>query len=817
MHTRHILAALALAVTASPASAQTALQVRWELVADTQASFTITNRDAKPLPTAGWAIYFSALHSADSGSVGGGVEIQNVMADLRRIVPRAGFAGLAPGATIKIPYVTHALINRSFAPSGPYIVFDGAKDVGVPLSDYVAAPFERSQRVVTPQAQFARDTAARDIAASDLPLVFPTPVQVTKGTGELRLATMPQVTAPAALANEASVAAEYLRPYFRAAGKGRAAPLRLEVGPVAGQSSPEAYELVVDPSTGIRIVGVAPAGVFYGLQSLRGLLPAPTPRGGVALPAIRVVDAPRFGYRGFMLDVARNFHQKTAVLRTIDLLARYKLNVFHMHLTDDEGWRLEIAGLPELTAVGARRGHTLESTGFLQPAFGSGPQVGGAFGSGFFSRADYVEIVRYAAARHIEVIPEIEMPGHARAAIKAMAGNAQYRLTDPADRSQYESVQGYPDNVMDPALESTYGFIERVVGDLVAMHREAGAPLRNIHMGGDEVPNGVWVGSPAVQAYMKAHGLTSVDDMWFVFYGRVAQILNVHGLRLSGWEEIAVRKTRRDGRGTNIPNPAFAGRGWRAYVWNNVPGWGAEDLAYRLANGGYEVVLSPVTNYYFDLAWNQNPEEPGLDWGGYLDMRKPFEFIPFDYYRNTRVDRQGNPLSPTAFVGKDRLTDYGRAHIVGIQGNLWSETIGGEGRLDYMLVPKLFGLAERAWAADPDWANEARQAKADSLFREGWSRLVNVVGKRELPRLDREVPGLNYRIPTPGLMVQGGMVYTSLELPGFTMRYTTDGSEPTARSAEVRGPILFRGTVSVAAFNAAGRKGYTARVTAPLP
>lgn len=127
-----------------------------------------------------------------------------------------------------------------------------------------------------------------------------------------------------------------------------------------------------------------------------------------------------------------------------------------------------------------------------------------------------------------------------------------------------------------------------------------------------------------------------------------------------------------------------------------------------------------------------------------------------------------------------------------------------------MLLPKLFGLAERAWAPDPDWKSEA-------VYREDWSRFVNVVGQRELPRLDREVPGLNYRIPTPGLRVQGGMVYTSVELPGFTLRYTTDGSDPTVGSSVVRGPIAFRGTVSVAAFNATGRKGLTARVTAPLP
>jgi hexosaminidase len=819
------LPALVLALTARTGAAQTALRLRWELVGDSisndqgasRAAFTLTNRDKKALAPTGWAIYYSALHGAQAGTVGGGFTIEDLTGDLHRIAPGAAFAGLAPGASVRIPYLTDLLLNRSFAPQGPYIVFDAAKDVGVPLSDYVAVPFERSPqgegrgrdpRVVTPQAQFALDSVIRDIPASELPPVFPTPVQLAKGTGALHLTAMPQVSVPAELANEAAFAAEYLRPYFGSARKGGVPPLRLEVGPVEGQASPEAYTLVVDPVQGVRIVGASPAGVFYGLQSLRSMLPPPAPRRGLDLPAIRVVDAPRFGYRGFMLDVARNFQPKSAVLRTLDLLARYKLNVFHIHLTDDEGWRVEIASLPELTAVGARRGHTLDSSRFLQPAFGSGPQVDQPWGSGFFTHADYVEIVRYAAARHIEIIPEIEMPGHARAAIKALEGNRQYRLTDPEDRSVYTSVQGYPDNVMNPALESTYGFIERVVGDLAAMHREAGAPLRHIHMGGDEVPAGVWVGSPAVQAYMQAHGLASVDDLWFVFYGRVEQILKAHDLPLSGWEEIAVRKTSRDGRRTNIPNPDFAARGWRAYVWNNVPGGGAEDLAYRLANGGYEVVLSPVSNLYFDLAWNQNPEETGLDWGGYVDLRKPFQFIPLDYYRNVRVD-------PSVFVGKDRLTAYGRAHIVGIQGNLWSETLGGDGRLDYMMVPKLFGLAERAWAPDPDWAKEADRARSDSLYGEAWSRLLNVVGKRELPRLDREVPGINYRIPTPGLEAEGGVVHGSVELPGFALRYTTDGSEPTVRSPELRGPIPLRGTVRVAAFTTTGRKGHTARLAAP--
>ena len=817
------LTALLLALTASTGAAQSVLQLRWELERDvfqgasglSRAAFTLTNRDAKLLPPSGWAIYFSALHAPQPGSVEGGFTSEDLTGDLHRLVPAAGFAGLAPGASIRIAYLTHLLLNRSFVPRGPYIVFDDAKDVGVPLNDYVAVPFERppqgegrDSRVVSPEDQFALDSAIRVTPSSELPPVFPTPVEVTLGAGALHLTALPPVEAPEALRNEAAFAAEYLRPYFGSTRKGGVPPLRLDVGPITGQTSSEAYSLVVDPVQGVRIVGVSPAGVFYGLQSLRGLLPAPTPRAGLVLPAIRVVDAPRFGYRGLMLDVARNFQPKPVVLRVLDLLARYKLNVFHLHLTEDEGWRIEMPSLPELTAVGARRGHPLESGQHLPPAFGSGPDVDRPWGSGFYSRADYVEILRYAAARHIEVIPELEMPGHARAAIKAMQANQQYTLSDPDDRSVYTSAQGYHDNVMNPALESTYRFVERVVGDLAALHREAGVPLRHIHMGGDEVPAGVWQGSPAVQAYMKAHGLASVDDLWFVFYGRVEQILKAQGLTPAGWEEIAVRKTHRDGRTTNIPNPDFAARGWRAYVWNNVPGGGAEDLAYRLANGGYDVVLSPVSNLYFDLAWNQNPEESGLDWGGYVDLRKPFEFIPFDYYRNVRVD-------PSVFVGKDRLTDYGRTHVVGIQGNLWAETLGAEGRLEYMLLPRLFALAERAWAPDPDWARERDPARSDSLYREAWSRFVNVLGQRELPRLDREVSSVNYRIPTPGLKAQGGVVHCSVELPGFMLRYTTDGSEPTVRSSLVRDPIPFRGTVRVAAFNATGRKGHTARLTAP--
>jgi len=855
---RHPLTALLLAlavpaVLTAASATTTGLQLKWEFKQDVfrdandpgsaHVAFTLTNHDPKPLPQRGWAIYFSALHEPRIGPAGGGTAIENVNGDLFRIVPGPDFKGLQPGQSVEIGYATHLLTNNSFAPVGPYIVFDDAPEKGQPLA-YTAVPFERppqgghDPRLITAEEQFRRDAATRDVSVDALPPVFPTPVSVEKRDGRLTLAALPTITAAPELKEEAAFAAEYLRPFLAATGvKGHAAgaapvTLQLAVGTVEGQASPEAYELVIDPASGIRIVGSSPAGVFYGLQSLRDMLPLPQPtaRGALAqkavsLPALRIVDAPRFDYRGFFLDVARNFQPKASALRVLELMARYKLNAFHLHLTDDEGWRIEIPSLPELTAVGARRGHTLDSSRFLPPAWGSGPEVDRPWGSGFLSRADYAEVLKYAAARHIEVIPELEMPGHARAAIKAMeararalaakgdqAAAAQYRLSDPEDKSVYTSAQGYHDNVMNPALDSTYAFVERVVQDLVAIHREAGVPLRHLHMGGDEVPGGVWERSPAVQAFLRRKSLGTVDELWYVFYGRVAEILKAQGIPLSGWEEIGLRKTRLDGRPKMIPNPGFAERGWIAYVWNNAVGSGAEDLPYRLANGGYEVVLCPVSNLYLDLAWNQNPEETGLDWGGYVDLKKPFEFIPFDYYSNARFDLRGNPVDPSMFLGKDRLTDYGRSKVVGIQGNLWSETLNAEGKLDYKLLPKLFGLAERAWAADPLWAREKDQAKADALFADAWSVFVNLLGKRELPRLDRESPPWQYRIPKPGLTVVDAQVRASLEIPGFVLRYTTDGSEPTAKSPELRGAVPPGPGLRVAAFSGNGRKGHTARL-----
>ena len=376
------LLALAAALAAASAPARSPLELTWKLKQDlfgpngrdvSVPVFTLTNRGTSPLPARGWAIYYTALHDANDGSATGAFRLENVTGSLQRIVPGPEFQGLAPGQSAEVEYRTSLLTNNSFAPNGVYAVFDDAASQMRPV-DYTAVPFERAPQpgpdphVITPEAQFELDAAVHEVPGESLPPVFPTPVSVERREGRLMLAALPAVAAAPELQGEAALAAGYLKPLFAAekARSGSASPsagapaLRLEIGKVEGQTSPEAYELVVDPKEGVRIVGNSPAGVFYGMQSLRGLLPAAAGplQGGkaaaapVALPALRVVDAPRFGHRGLMLDVARNFQPKAQVLRVLDLMSRYKLNVLHFHLTEDESWRVET---PEPARADGRR------------------------------------------------------------------------------------------------------------------------------------------------------------------------------------------------------------------------------------------------------------------------------------------------------------------------------------------------------------------------------------------------------------------------------------------------------------------------------
>lgn len=815
------------------------LQLRWALDRNVfpadkpwgqgQAHFQLTNTGSQPLPAQGWALYFNCISGVALGEpVQGPFRFEQVTGTLYRLRPTAEFAGLAPGASTQVGFVHgEPMAKPDKAPVGPYLVLDEAPTRGHAIADFQRLPLTTPEQlykgpndpepVVTPQALYRRNAHIQPVADAALPPVFPSPVRASRGAGQLHWAQPPKVLAAPGLAREAAQAQALLAPHFAAKAPVDAArPLRLVLARLPGEASPEAHRLVVDAEQGVTLTSPSAAGIALGLQSLRQLLPQRPATGGLLLPEWQIDDAPRFGYRGVMVDVARHFHPKSTVLGMLDLMARYKLNKLHFHLTDDEGWRLAIKGLPELTSVGARRGHTPDSREFLPPAYGSGPTAGEGPGSGHYTRADYVEILRYAAARHIEVIPEIEMPGHARAAVKAMAsrsaqrraaglvGADEYLLSDPADASQYSSAQLYTDHMMDPGLDSTYAFIERVVADLAAMHREAGVPARSIHVGADEVPAGAWDKSPASLALMARLGLKTRADLWDHFYTRVDKILRKHGAVAAGWEELGAIKAKVDGTEKFVPNPLFLGQGYTLYVWNNVEG--SEDLAYRLANAGYKTVLAPATRLYFDMAANKNPEEEGVNWAAYTDLDTVHDFVPFDDIRST-------PTNATPRPGFTRLTPMGRQHILGLEATLFAETVRDADRFYGLFMPRLLALAERAWAADPAWANEPDPAKAQVQRDAAWSVFAHQLGHQVLPRLDLERPDVRYRIAPPGLLAEQGQVLVNHQIPGLVLRYTTDGSEPTLSSMQVSGgKIAARGRIRVAAFDSKHRRGRSSEI-----
>src|SRR5690606_26895568 len=375
-----------------------------------------------------------------------------------------------------------------------------------------------------------------DVSLAQLPPVLPTPVSYEYNADSFMLsADGTTINADSAFTDEAAYLQDELakvllrKPRFVDDASGASVVLRKQQG-----IHPEGYRLLVD-AKGVVVEASTPTGVFYGIQSLKGLLSPSSwteKQDTITLQGVTIADEPRFSHRAVMLDVSRNFQTKEQVMKVLDLLALYKVNVMHFHFSEDEAWRLEILGLPELTEVGARRGHTLDDAQWLMPSYGSGPDVANAPGSGFYSRADYIELLRYATKRHIRIIPEIETPGHARAAIKSMdaryrayvakgdtAAATQYLLRDLEDQSEYRSIQNWDDNIINVALPSTYTFLEKVVDELIAMHKEAGAPLQTIHFGGDEVPKGVWAKSPAVHQLMAtAPGMAHVDDLWYYFF-----------------------------------------------------------------------------------------------------------------------------------------------------------------------------------------------------------------------------------------------------------------------------------------------------------
>ncbi|MCH5345854.1 MAG: family 20 glycosylhydrolase [Muribaculaceae bacterium] len=467
----------------------------------------------------------------------------------------------------------------------------------------------------------------------------------------------------------------------------------------------------------------------------------------ISLPNAVINDRPTYPYRGLMIDIARNFQTPEQMRRVIDLMAIYGLNTLHFHPVDDEAWRVEIPALPELTTVGARHGYGFESGEYL-PQFYAGdgnPNTVGGTANGYMTRAEYIDMIRYADSLGITVIPEIESPGHARAAIYAMkhraakTGDRSLLLTEEGDTSVYSTPQAFHDNIMNPALEGPYKFMDIVADAFIDMHREAGVPLEAIHIGGDEVPHSAWSGSPAIAALSQKEGLDGNKEIHAYFVKRLADSFAKKGVKLSGWQEIALRHS-------NDYNKAVAPRVYSVNCWNTLPVKGQNIVANDLAAAGYPIVLSNVEHFYLDMVYSHNPDERGLNWGGSTD-----EFKALNGYPAVLCTAPG-------------------ANIIGISGQVFAETIRNRGNQEMMLLPKMLGLAERAWNPEPTYT--------DAAFHEV------ILG--QIPKWERD--GLTYHVRQPGIKLvdDGAAFVVNSPYPDAVIRYTTDGSKPTEQSPVVK-------------------------------
>jgi hexosaminidase len=416
---------------------------------------------------------------------------------------------------------------------------------------------------------------------------------------------------------------------------------------------PEGYELSVS-TNGVVIRAATAAGIFYGAQSLLQLLPPeifsakPVREMAWTIPCVEISDSPRFAWRGFMLDVSRHFFTKAEVKQVLDLMALYKLNTFHWHLVDDQGWRIQIKKYPKLTSVGAWR----DDIGFgLDPKSATAYDKHGHYG-GFYTQRDIREIVAYAAARHITVVPEIEMPGHSSAALTAYpqfaCANARIAMPDKG---------GVFTGVYCAGNDATFAFLENVLAEVAHLF-----PGKYIHIGGDEVVKSNWQNCAECQLRIKTENLKDERELQAYFIRRIEKIVNAHGKNLNGWSEIR--------EGGLAPSAALM----------DWIGGGAESAA-----SGHDVVMTPTKYCYFDHYQSTNHAAEPKAIGGFLPLERVYQFEPLP----------------------EKLAPEFHPHVLGGQANLWTEYVPNLRQIEYMMFPRLGALAEVDWSPKEarDWEN----------------------------------------------------------------------------------------------------------------
>jgi len=561
--------------------------------------------------------------------------------------------------------------------------------------------------------------------------------------------------------------------------------------------APEEYHLEIKEDR--VVVGTGSyGGLFYALQSLLQIdqIAVLENRGW---PIIQISDSPRFKYRGFMLDISRNFYGLDKLKQIIDLMAMFKLNHFDIKLSDDEGWRLEIPGLPELTEIGAKRGFTTDESDQLIPMYGSGAN-GGETGNGFLSQDDFIFLFQYAKAKNITIIPQLSFPSHARASIVSMdvrrnrlialgndEGAEMYALSDPNDNSIYQSAQLYNDNTINICMESSYRFFDKVVAEVAATYQKADVRLKQFSIGADELPYGVWEGSPTcINSATATANDVDLENLYNDALLRLKSSIEKHGAVMSGWEDFLLVHSKNSQSETKLKDERFD-YNVIPYSWNNTWGGGREDMVYKLANAGFKTVMSNSSAFYFDMANDNDMDAFGLNWSGYVDYFDTWAIDPKDIFANRALNRKHN-ITSDYILKTTKLKPNKQDNLIGIQSQLWTETITSETILDQMLLPNLIVFAERAWAKKPYWISDQSSAQEHKMTKD-WNQFLNVMGKRTLPVINNLLPDFYHDLPKPGGIIKNDSLFVRSPFPGVRVHYTLDGSTPSPSSKAYHHPI----------------------------
>ncbi|MHA6310688.1 beta-N-acetylhexosaminidase [Pantoea sp. S-LA4] len=811
-----------------------------------RATITLTNH-GPALTDKHWAIYMSNVHQTlrvDNDQF----KMTHIVGDLTRLEPTNKFTGIGAGESVEIPIVNEYwqlfitdVMPRWYVTAGqatPQIIAStDSEDLSkfvLPFGDNWRRSADDHNVLMQPVSRFDKNSDITPLPASALRgQISPTPLEVKLHPHDASLSRGVTLSLNGlSTATRQAVVQRFEQLGVQQRASGYAITSDIRPGYFSGALAKSgAYRLNINARSA-SIVGYDAAGAFYGLMSILSLIPAD---GTPQIATLDATDAPRFAYRGAFLDVARNFHSKQAVLRLLDQMAAWKMNTFHFHLSDDEGWRIEIPGLPELTEVGSQRCHDLTEKRCLLPQLGSGP-FSDNNGSGYFSRADYIEIVEYAQARHITVIPEIDMPAHARAAVIAMEARYQrlmhagqpdqasaYRLIDPTDDSNTTSVQLYDrTSYLNPCIDASQRFVDKVIGEIQAMHREAGQPLTTWHFGGDEAKNirfgpgysdrhqpkpgtGLrdwqqedrpWAKSQVCQALINSGKVNDLAHLPSYFAMTVSAIVQRHGIgKMQAWQDGL--KDAKDARAFATPRVAVN-------FWDTLY-WGGFDSASDWTQKGYDVVISSPDYLYLDFPSEVNPQERGYYWGTrFSDERKIFAFAPDNLPQNaeTSTDRDGN-----AFSAK---SDKPWTGAYGLSAQLWSETVRTDPQMEYMIYPRLFAVAERSWHR-ASWELDYRAGREfiggqtrlvdRHALQQDWQRFANLLGQRELAKLDKA--DIAYRLPVPGAKIVAGVLAMNVALPGVTLEYSLDNGTHWQRYDAAQPPQV-SGAVQVRSVSADG-------------